>query len=268
MRLTASTAILIALALGYSAAQRQSGAGPQLPNDPSAFKFAVIGNSGTGEKAQYELADQMATLRDRFDYRTVILLGGNIQGGQRPEDFMRKFELPYGRLLKQGVEFRAVLGNGDSREQRFYKLFNMKGEPFYTFSPAVGIQCFALETTNVFVRQASRFTSRVAESAGAALRQIQGQRCLHRPRELLRAHHTATRNLVLRRRLERNGQARRHRSRQRPHGECVRSGSGVPGRGDRRRHDELQRDLARWADGRHRARDAQEVETGSQSDSP
>jgi len=45
-------------------------------------------------------------LRDRFDYRTVILLGNNIQGSGRPQDFLNKFELPYRRLLDQGVAFR------------------------------------------------------------------------------------------------------------------------------------------------------------------
>ena len=31
-----------------------------LPNQPGSLKFAVIGDSGTGERPQYEVADQMA----------------------------------------------------------------------------------------------------------------------------------------------------------------------------------------------------------------
>jgi hypothetical protein len=156
MRPLPSTALFIVLALGYvyatdtAADVAQESAAPivQLPNDASSFKFAVLGNSGTGEKAQYEVAEQMAALRERFDFRTVLLLGGNIHGNERPQDFVRKFESPYRRLLDQGVAFRAVLGNDDSREQRFYKLFNMTGE-YYTFSPVPGVQFFALETTYV-----------------------------------------------------------------------------------------------------------------------
>ena len=98
-----------------------------LPNQPDSFKFAVLGESGTGEQAQYQLADQMAALRERFKYDAVILLGGNIQGSDRPRDFVKKFEAPYKRLLDGGVTFHAALGDEDSRDQRYYKNFNMKG---------------------------------------------------------------------------------------------------------------------------------------------
>src|SRR4030095_1506084 len=132
MQWIASAALLLSLTLAY-----------QLPNDPGSFKFVVLGNSGTGKDPQYQLAAQMVALRDRFDYRTVLLLGNNIQGGSRPRDFVSKFEVPYRRLLDQRVAFRAVLGPDDAKEQRFYKLFNMSGE-YYTFSPAPDIQVFAL----------------------------------------------------------------------------------------------------------------------------
>ena len=46
-----------------------------LPNAPDSFKFAVLGDFGTGDKTQYELADQMAKLHDRFNYGIVILVG-------------------------------------------------------------------------------------------------------------------------------------------------------------------------------------------------
>jgi 3',5'-cyclic AMP phosphodiesterase CpdA len=44
-----------------------------------------------------------------------------------------KFSTPYEPLLTAGVEFRASLGNHDNPNQRFYKLFNMGGERYYTF---------------------------------------------------------------------------------------------------------------------------------------
>jgi hypothetical protein len=119
----------------------------RLPNNADSFKFAVLGDSGTGDKAQYELADQMAALHDRFEYDTVILLGDNIQGRERPQDFVNKFELPYKRLLGKGVKFYATLGHEDSREQRFYKLFNMRGRIHYTFSLRPDVQFFVLEST-------------------------------------------------------------------------------------------------------------------------
>ena len=155
MRVPVSCALVFSLALLGAAtrpvtlAQQTKTPVVELTNDAGSFKFAVLGNSGTGEKAQSELADQMAALHERFDYRTVLLLGGNIDGRERPQDFLRKFESPYRRLLEKGVMFRAVLGNTDSREQRYYKLFNMNGAVYYTFTPAPGVQLFALESTYV-----------------------------------------------------------------------------------------------------------------------
>jgi hypothetical protein len=118
-----------------------------LPNKPDSFKFAVLGDFGTGDKTQYQLADQMAALHDRFKFEIVILVGDNLYGSERPQDFVNKFEKPYKRLLDSGVKFYASLGNHDAREQRFYKLFNMDGKLYYTFSPKAEIRFFALEST-------------------------------------------------------------------------------------------------------------------------
>ncbi len=140
------------VSIGAAAAQ-SSETSVALPNKDDSFKFAVLGDSGTGDKTQYELADQMAALHGRFKYDTVVLLGDNIQGRERPQDFRTKFELPYKRLLDAGVKFYAALGNEDSREQRDYKPFNMAGNLYYTFSPRAGVRFFALETTYVSPEQ-------------------------------------------------------------------------------------------------------------------
>ena len=117
-----------------------------LPNQPDSFRFGVLGNSGTGEQAQYDLADQMAALRERFKYDAVILLGDNIQGNERPQDFVKKFEAPYKRLLEAGVTFHAALGNEDSPEQRYYKHFSMKGNLHYTFEPRPDVQFIVVQS--------------------------------------------------------------------------------------------------------------------------
>jgi hypothetical protein len=117
-----------------------------LPNKAGSLKFAVLGNSGTGEQAQYQLAGQMAALHERFQYDLVILLGGNIYGSQRPQDFQKKFETPYKPLLDAGVKFHASLGREDSPDQRYYKLFNMGGKLYYTFSPQPDVSFFALDS--------------------------------------------------------------------------------------------------------------------------
>ena len=132
-----------------AAAERtaQQTARSPLPNRQGSLKFAVLGDFGTGEKTQYELADQMIRLHDRFKYDFVVLVGDNLYGSERPQDFVKKFEQPYKGLLDRGVKFYASLGNHDAREQRYYKLFNMDGKLYYTFSPSPNVRFFALEST-------------------------------------------------------------------------------------------------------------------------
>jgi hypothetical protein len=135
-----------------------------LPNQTDSFKFGVLGDSGTGEQSQYELADQMAALRERFKYDIVVLLGDNIIGNARPQDFVKKFEAPYKRLLEGGVTFHAALGNEDSREQRYYKNFNMRGNLYYTFEPRPDIQFLALESTYVEREQVEWLEAKLKDS--------------------------------------------------------------------------------------------------------
>src|SRR6478672_4035384 len=132
-----------------AAAQRtaQQTSGSPLPNRQGSLKFAVLGDFGTGEKTQYELADQMIRLHDRFKYDFVVLVGDNLYGSERPQDFVKKFEQPYKDLLDRGVKFYASLGNHDAREQRYYKLFNMDGKLYYSFSASPNVRFFALEST-------------------------------------------------------------------------------------------------------------------------
>ena len=118
-----------------------------LPNKDNSLKFCVLGDFGTGERTQYELANQMVGLHGRFKYELVVLVGDNLYGSERPQDFQKKFELPYKALLDDGVKFYASLGNHDAREQRYYKLFNMDGKLYYSFSPKPNIRFFALEST-------------------------------------------------------------------------------------------------------------------------
>ena len=118
-----------------------------LPNRDGSFKFGVLGDFGTGERVQYQLAEQMAALHKKFKYDFVMLVGDNLYGSERPQDFQKKFELPYKPLLDAGVKFYASLGNHDAREQRYYKPFNMEGQLYYTFNPKPDIRFFALEST-------------------------------------------------------------------------------------------------------------------------
>ena len=106
-----------------------------LPNADGSLKFAVLGDFGNASRGQYDMATRMAALRETFPYDFVLLVGDNLYGSERPQDFKRKFETPYKALLDAGVKFYGALGNHDAREQRYYELFNMGGELYYTFTP-------------------------------------------------------------------------------------------------------------------------------------
>ena len=118
-----------------------------LPNRPDSFHFAVIGDSGTGGRGQYDIGILLARYQETSPFKTVVMLGDNIYGSDTPRDFVRKFELPYQALLERGVKFHAALGNHDSPRQASYKLFNMGGKRYYTFRPRLGIRFFALDST-------------------------------------------------------------------------------------------------------------------------
>ena len=139
--------VLAAMALAPIAAQQPVTEHVALPNKEGSLKFAVLGNSGTGDEAQTRLAEQMANFHRRFKFDLVLLTGGNIFGSERPQDYLKKFEVPYKPLLDAGVKFHASLGPDDSRDQRYYKLFNMNGDLYYTFSPTPEVSFFALEST-------------------------------------------------------------------------------------------------------------------------
>ena len=156
----AATLVLFALGAGFavtapagrSGAQAARPAAPgiplTLPNKADSLKFAVLGDFGTGSSQQYELAAQMKLVHDAFPYDLVILVGDNLYGSERPQDFQKKFEIPYKPLLDAGVKFQASLGNHDAREQRYYKLFNMDGKLYYTFKGSKqSVRFFALEST-------------------------------------------------------------------------------------------------------------------------
>ena len=104
-----------------------------LPNRRGSVKFAVIGDSGRGDRAQHEVAQQMLAWRERFPFDLVLMLGDNIYDSHRPEDYVAKFEAPYRALLDAGVTFRAAIGNHDDPAQIHYEKFNMGGQRYYSF---------------------------------------------------------------------------------------------------------------------------------------
>ena len=118
-----------------------------LPNNEKSVRFAVIGDSGTGGSAQIRVAERLEAARKLFPFTFTLMLGDNLYGSERPDDFVDKFERPYKVLLDAGVKFYASLGNHDDPNQRFYKPFNMNGERYYSFkAPQGSVRFFALDS--------------------------------------------------------------------------------------------------------------------------
>lgn len=142
-------AVILATSVNAPAGQETAidGATPSA----ASLKFAVIGDNGTGEPAQYDVGAQMAAARERFPFELVIMVGDNMYGRQQPQDFVVKFERPYAPLLAAGVRFYAALGNHDRPTNHSYPGFNMNGQRYYTLTR--GPVRFFVFDTNLMDRQ-------------------------------------------------------------------------------------------------------------------
>jgi len=135
-----------------------------LPNKPDSLKFAVIGDTGTGDQHQYAVAEKLVAFRNQFKYEFLVMMGDNTYGGESAKDFERRFEVPYKPLLDAGLKFYAALGNHDTPNQRNYKLFNMGGQQYYTFRPKLGVRFFALDSNYMSPEQLTWLQKELAAS--------------------------------------------------------------------------------------------------------
>src|ERR1700676_1096959 len=134
-----------------------------LPLTPGSVRFAVIGDMGTGEAPQYEVAQRMLEFHQKFPFSFTIMLGDNIYGGKTPADLKKKFETPYMPLLDAGVQFYASLGNHDDTNERFYKFFNMNGQQYYSYKKG-NVQFFALDSDYLAPKQLAWLEKELANS--------------------------------------------------------------------------------------------------------
>lgn len=135
----------------------------KLPLKPNSVRFAIIGDSGSGDKAQFDVGRQMMAAHDTYPFEFVVMLGDNIYGGKSASDFKRKFEDPYKPLLDAGVKFYASLGNHDTTSERLYKPFNMEGKRFYSFKRG-DVEFFALDSNYMDPEQMSWLQSQLSKS--------------------------------------------------------------------------------------------------------
>ena len=138
----------------------------RLPMKAGSVKFAVIGDTGTGDRSQVEVANALSAIHAKVPFEFALMVGDNIYGSDSARDYTRKFEAPYKSLLSAGVKFYAALGNHDDPNQRFYKPFNMNGERYYTFKPSLnaGVRFFALDSNYMDDKQLQWLEKELAAS--------------------------------------------------------------------------------------------------------
>jgi predicted phosphodiesterase len=140
------------------------------PQSKTSIRFAVLGDTGTGERAQYDVAEQLWKSHAVFPFEFIILVGDNMYGSERPQDYARKFELPYKPVLDAKIPFYASLGNHDDPNQIYYKLFNMDGKRFYSFKKDKlgnpGVRFFALDS-NYMTREQLEWLEKELAASGS-----------------------------------------------------------------------------------------------------
>jgi len=133
------------------------------------LKFIAIGDFGTGDDNQFEIAAQMLRDHKTSPLDFVIAAGDNIYPDGGGRHFEKKFARPYGGLIREGVKFHAVLGNHDVRDGRGdqcqYPLFNMNGQCHYTVKKGDGLaEFFMIDSTAFDMTQAGWLEGVLKES--------------------------------------------------------------------------------------------------------
>ena len=154
-----AAALALCLTAGAALAQHVAA-----PSSTDSVLFLAIGDTGTGDPRQREVADQIARARETFPFTFAIMMGDNLYGSERPQDYRKKFEDPYKALLDAKVEFYASLGNHDDPNQRFYKPFHMNGQRYYTFTKG-NVRFFALDS-NYFDQEQKQWLEKELAAAG------------------------------------------------------------------------------------------------------
>jgi predicted MPP superfamily phosphohydrolase len=147
---------------GSKVAARTNALKLTLPLKDGSLRFAVIGDTGSGTKQQYELAEIMTQYRVMFPFEFVLMMGDNLYGSEKAEDFEKKFSDVYQALLTNKVKFYASLGNHDLPIQMNYENFNMNGKEYYRFKKG-NVAFYALNSNYMDKKQVQWLESELAK---------------------------------------------------------------------------------------------------------
>jgi 3',5'-cyclic AMP phosphodiesterase CpdA len=133
------------------------------------IRFAVIGDWGTGDHDEVGTARQMIVSHQRSPLDFVIAAGDNVYPNGNGRYFGKNFEQPFAGLIKDQVNFYAVLGNHDveqgRQDQCQYPLFNMGGQNYYKIDRGNGLaEFFMLDSTDYGRTQANWLENSLKDS--------------------------------------------------------------------------------------------------------
>ena len=83
------------------------------PSPADLYRFAVIGDYGSGWDSQKAVASRMCDWREKRSFDLVVTTGDNIYPDGSRAYFQERFFEPYRCLLNEDVRFKASLGNHD-----------------------------------------------------------------------------------------------------------------------------------------------------------
>ncbi len=137
-----------------------------LPRKDGSVRFAVIGDTGTGTKKQYETAETLTRYHQAFPFEFVLMMGDNLYNGESAADYKNKFENVYRPLLDEKIKFYATLGNHDESNQRFYQYFNMDGQEYYHFKKG-NVTFYSLNSNYMDKKQVKWLEDELAKDTSA-----------------------------------------------------------------------------------------------------
>lgn len=123
-----------------------------LPNPANApFRFAVMGDAGTGDLNQYQVARQLSLWHRVAPFNSLMVLGDNVYQNGEPALFQERIGRPYQDLFQRGVKFFPVLGNHDVKQGYGHWQSAYWGvPPFYHFKlgpPGYDVEFWAMDTS-------------------------------------------------------------------------------------------------------------------------
>ncbi|MEB3286661.1 MAG: metallophosphoesterase [Vampirovibrionales bacterium] len=154
-------------------------------------RFAVIGDAGTGEDGQFDIAQGLQREFQRQPFASTLVLGDNAypkyqDASQLEAVFDRCIGTPYMPLKEQGIRFFPVLGNHDVDKQDFGGLNQLKywsrlndifsneaQVPRYYSQRLGNTEIFALDATVFFPYYGDSYNKNPQFAVEQAARQLQ-----------------------------------------------------------------------------------------------